>query len=74
MQRREPSRSVGEIATVGDLVFAMPRQTHRFGRVIEVTATSVTYQSIPVGRAIAVPGWWPAFWNVTEKGRCLVVG
>jgi hypothetical protein len=73
MLHQGPSQPVGELVTVGDLVFAQVSQYHRFGRVIEVTATHVTYCSIPTKREISVPAHSPAFWNVTDQGRCVVV-
>jgi hypothetical protein len=73
MLHQGPSQPVGDLVTVGDLVFAQVCQYHRFGRVIEVTATHVTYRSIPTEREISVPADSSAFWNVTDRGRCVVV-
>jgi hypothetical protein len=73
MEHQERYQPIGEVAKVGDLVFARPSAYHRFGRVIEVTATSVTYRSIPTEREISVPAEWLACWRRTDKGRCLVV-
>jgi len=41
--------------------------------VVEVTTTHVTYRSIPSERVISIPAHWPAFWNVMDRGRCVVV-
>jgi hypothetical protein len=71
---QQPSyRPIGELAKDGDLVFAQESPSHRFGRVVEVTTTHVTYRSIPAEREISIPAHWPAFWNVTDRGRCVVV-
>jgi hypothetical protein len=73
MAPQPSSRPIGELAKGGDLVFAPASPSHRFGRVVEVTATHVTYRSIPSDREISIPAHWPAFWNVTDRGRCMVV-
>ena len=73
MAPQPSSRPIGELAKGGDLVFAPASPLHRFGRVVEVTATHVTYRSIPSDREISIPAHWPAFWNVTDWGRCMVV-
>ncbi len=40
---------------------------------VEVTTTHVTYRSIPSEREISILAHWPAFWNVTDRDRCVVV-
>jgi hypothetical protein len=73
MPHQQSYRPIGELAKEGDLVFAPERSSHRFGRVVEVTTTHVTYRSIPSERKISIPAHWPAFWNVTDRGRSMVV-
>lgn len=73
MAPQPSNRPIGELAKGGDLVFAPASLSHRFGRVVAVTATHVTYRSIPSDRELSIPALWPAVWNVTDRGRCLVV-
>jgi hypothetical protein len=73
MPQQGPGQAIGELAKAGDLVFARASQHHRFGRVIEVTTAHVIYRSIPTEREIVIPAHWAAFWNVTDRGCCLVV-
>ncbi len=73
MPQQQSHRPIRELAKDGDLVFAPESPSHRFGRVVEVTTTHVTYRAIPSERAIAIPSHWQAFRNVTDRGRCVVV-
>jgi hypothetical protein len=41
--------------------------------VSDVTATAVTYCSIPAERAMAIRAHWPAVWHMINAGRCVVV-
>jgi hypothetical protein len=73
LPQQQSYRPIGELAKHGDLVFAPESPSHRFGRAVEVTTTHVTYRSIPSEREISIPAHWPAFWNVRDQGRCMVV-
>jgi hypothetical protein len=67
MPQQQSYRLIGELAKDGDLVFAPESLSHRFGRVVEVATTHVTYRSIPSDREISIPAHWTAFWNVTDR-------
>jgi hypothetical protein len=66
-------RPIRELAKDGDLVFAPVSPSHRFGRVVEVTTTPVTSRATQREREISIPAHLPAFRNVTDRGRCVVV-
>ena len=61
LPQQQSYRPVSELATDGDVVFAAESPSHRFGRVVEVTTTHVTYRSIPSDREISIPAHWLAF-------------
>jgi hypothetical protein len=73
MPQQQSYLPIRGLAKDGDLVFAPESPSHRFGRVVGVTTTHVTSRANPSERAISIPAHCPAFWNVTDLDRCVVV-